>query len=400
MNRRTLVAACLGLLVASFPAYAITPGDDLLIPGAARTSLWVDDLYINNPGSRTVSVDVMWLQRGQANLNPDSRTFSIAPDETLILPDVIRNTFGWNRRTGAFRITATGGVVTANLIARAVIDDENGRRTHGSGFEAVPAASATGAGETTNLMGMTSTSAFRTNLMALAGKDGVTMDLYLLDPNGDELDIASVTLEAYQPWLSAVTDLWDVASFDNGTAQARVSSGSMVIFGSKIDEHPLSQDPTTLESAFGAGAGSADGTYQFAVYDRFAFASGGNLTIDDDMVEAINGTYINFDKVDGGGVSECTLIFLWGIGLSPTPVEDFETGVEFTDTYPDGGDMTWTVKFTVDDNLGFSGTIDAVGTNFTDPDTGCNGTFPFLCFYGGKGTFPPLSDCFEGGKNN
>ena len=80
--------------------------------------------------------------------------------------------------------------------------------------------------------------------------------------------------------------------------------------------------------------------------------------------------------MDGGGVSECTLIFLWGIGLSPTAVEDFETGVEFTDTYPDGGDMTWTVVFSVDDNIGLSGTVDAVGANFTGDDTGCNGTFP------------------------
>ena len=381
MNRRILTIACLGLMAVASSVLAIAPGDDLLIAGAARTNRWHADLYINNAGTTTVSVDVLWLEQNQANPNPVSLTFSIGADETLILDDVLKNDFGMNNAAGAFRITVTGGEVTANLIVFSGFNDPVGG-TFGSGFEAIPASSATGAGDSTTVMGLASTSSFYTNIFALAGASGVTMDLDLLDPDGDVLDTTTITLGAYEPWLSFRTDLWDVSTFENGTLLARVSAGSAVILGSKTDEN--STDPTTLESAFGAGAGSADGTYQFAIYDSLAFASGGNLVIDDDIVEVINGTYINFDKVDGGGLSECTLIFLWGIGLSPTAVGDFQTGVEFTDTYPDGGDMSWTVVFSVDDNLGFSGTIDAVGSNFTGDDTGCNGTFPTESFEGGK----------------
>ncbi|GAF84344.1 unnamed protein product, partial [marine sediment metagenome] len=370
-------ALCLGLMAFASSVLAIAPGDDLLIAGAARTNRWHSDLYINNAGATTVSVDVLWLERDQANLNPVSRTFSIGPDETLILDDVLLNDFQMNNAAGAFRITVSGGEVTANLIVFSGFNNPDDG-TFGSGFEAIPASAATGAGESTTVMGLASTSSFYTNIFALAGANGVTMDLDLLDPDGDVLDTATVTLRAYEPWLSFRTDLWDVNTFENGTVLARVSAGSAVILGSKTDEN--STDPTTLESAFGAGAGSADGTYQFAIYDSLAFASGGNMVIDDDIVEAINGTYINFDK----GNEDCTLIFLWGIGLTPTAVEDFETGVEFTDTYPDGGDMTWDVVFTLDDNLGFSGTIDAVGANFTGEDVGCNGTFPTLTFEGGK----------------
>ena len=377
MNRRILTIACLGLMAFASSVLAIAPGDDLLIAGAARTNRWHSDLFINNAGATTVSVDVLWLVRDQANPTPDTRTFSIGPDETLILDDVLLNNFGLNRADGAFRITVSGGEVTANLIVFSGFNDPDGG-TFGSGFEAIPASAATGAGESTTVMGLASTSSFYTNIFALAGANGVTMDLDLLDPDGDVLDTATVTLEAYEPWLSFRTDLWDVSTFENGTLLARVSAGSAVILGSKTDEN--STDPTTLESAFGAGAGSSDGTYQFAIYDSLAFASGGNLVIADDIVEAINGTYINFDK----GNEDCTLIFLWGIGLTPTAVEDFETGVEFTDTYPDGGYMTWDVVFTLEDNLGFSGTIDAEGANFTGDDTGCNGTFPTLTFEGGK----------------
>ena len=399
MNRRILGIVCLGLMAVASSVLAIAPGDDLLIAGAARTNRWHSDLYINNAGSTTVSVDVLWLEQNQANPNPVSRTFSVGPDETLILDDVILNDFGMSNAGGAMRITATGGEVTANLLVFAGFSDPVGG-TFGSGFEAIPASAATGVGESTTLMGLASTSSFYTNVFALAGANGVTMDLDLLDPDGNVLDTARITLDAYEPWLSFRTDVWDVSSYENGTLLARVSAGSAVILGSKVDENSL--DPTTLESAFGAGAGSVDGTYQFAVYDTLAFASGGNLVIDEDIVDAINGTYVNFDKgvIDPdtgdelpGGVPECTLIFIWGTGLNPTAVEDFETGVEFTDLYPDdpdtpnvdeSGDIAWTVVFSIDDNLGFSGTVDAVGANFSGVDIGCNGTFPTEVLEGGK----------------
>jgi hypothetical protein len=380
MHRSTLTIAFVAALLTVAQAAAIAPSDDLLIAGAARTNRWTADLYVNNPGPTDVSVDVMWLERGQANPTPDTESFTVFAKETLVLVDVLRNNFGMNRAEGALRITATGGEVTANLIVFTGAGSPDG--TYGSGFEGIPAGAATAAGEFTTLAGMTLNDSFYTNLFALAGASGVTMDLDLLDPDGSVLDTTQVVLDAYEPWFSTVANLWDVASFDDGTAQIRVSQGSMAILGSKIDR--LSLDPTTLEQAFGASGGSVDGTYQFAVYDSLAFASGGNLVIDDGVVETINGTYVNFDKVDGGGQSECTLIFLWGIGLTPTAAEDFATGVTFTDTYPDGGEMEWTVFFTVDDNLGFFGTVDAVGSDFTGEDTGCNGVFPTLDLFGGK----------------
>jgi len=384
MHRFVSSLVCFTLLAAAQPALAITPSDDLLIAGAARTRLWVDDLYISNPGDNTVTVNVMWLVRNQANPAPDTRTFNIDPKATLILADVILETFGMNRGNGAFRITSEGGEVIANLIAVAVIEDENGSRTLGSGFEGIPASAATSAGQTTTLMGIVATTRFRTNLFATAGANGVTMELDLLDPWGPVIDTATVTLEPYEPWLSEVTNLWDINDLLNATAAVRVTSGSVVILGSKIDNHQMSQDPTTLESSFGVGTGSLEGTYQFALYDSLAFASGGNLVIEDGAVTAINGTYVNFDKEDGQGEPECPLIFQWGFNLTPAAVESFADGVEFTDTYPDGGEIMWTVTFTNDGNLGFSGALDAVGASFSGVDSGCNGSHPALLFEGGK----------------
>ena len=213
------------LLVTATPSPAITPSDDLLIAGAARTRLWVDDLYISNPGESPVTVNVMWLVRNQANLDPETRTFDIEPKATHIMGDVILTSFGMNRGNGAFRITSEGGEVIANLIAVAVIEDENGSRTFGSGFEAIPASAATSAGETATLMGIVATSRFRTNIFATAGASGVTMELDLLDPWGPVIDTVTVTLEPYEPWLSEVTNLWDINDLLNAIALHEVVSG-------------------------------------------------------------------------------------------------------------------------------------------------------------------------------
>lgn len=384
MHRSIMTTILLALFAAS-SAFAISPGDDLLIAGAARTSRWSADLYINNPGATGVTVQVWWLNRDPSITNPAPESYSVGAEETLILDDVILNEFGLNRAEGAFRVTTTGGEVTANLIVFTGAGGDSG--TYGSGFEGIPASSATSAGESTTLAGMVLTADFYTNLFALAGANGVTMDVDLLDPDGVLLDTTQVVLTGYAPWFSSVENLWDVASFENGTALVRVSAGSMVMLGSKVDR--TSKDPTTVEQAFGAGGGSIDGTYQFAVYDDLGFASGGNLEIVDAVVDVINGTFVNYDKVDGGGVPECPVIFQWGFDLAPTPVEDFASGVQYAEVYPagdnfDGGTITYTITFTIDDNVGFSGTLDAVGSEFSGLDTGCNGTFPQMELYGGK----------------
>jgi len=148
-----------------------------------------------------------------------------------------------------------------------------------------------------------------------------------------------------------------------------------------------STDPTTLESnATAGGATSADGTYQISIYDSALFAAGGNFVIEDDIVTEINGTYFNWDKLDGGDPA-CTLQFAWGWALSPTPVADFASGVTFSDSYTTTGSgvMEWTVTFTIVNNMVIDGTVSAVGSDFTDPtELGCNGTFPALDLKGGK----------------
>lgn len=379
MRGKHAAAIVLALVAMTTSAFAITPGDDLLIAAAGRTGPWITDLYVMNPGSTTVSVRVYWLERGQSNPTPQYLSFNLTPNQMVVFDDILKEDFGFNRAGGAFRITVDGGVVTANALVYAV----DGEETYGSGFEAIPVWDATAAGSSTTLMGLAADSGFRTNLFALAGASGADVTLKLLDGSGTVVAQTTLVLGAYEPYLENIRQLWSVQNIDNGSLLAEVTSGSAVFMASKIDE--LSEDPTTLEAA-ARGGGSIDGTYQFAIWDLDGFATGGNLVIADGTVESISGTYNNYFKVDGQGIPECTIIFQFGLGYNPTSVADFANGVDFTDSYTStgDGDILWTITFEMDGAMGFSGTIVAEGSNFSGDASGCNGSFESLVLTGGK----------------
>ena len=379
MRRWTSCLLCLLVLSAAVPAFALTPGTDVLVPAAARVATWITDLYVMNPGDTSVNVTVYWLVRNQANPNPISISLVLQPGETAVLEDLIESEFGLSEGAGAFRVVATGSVVVNSRIYSL-----QGGVTFGQGFEGVPASMATTT--STDIVGLAKTAAFRSNFYGLAGANGATLQASLRDADDVVIANKNYTLGAYQPMLVNVTDFAaGLADFEYGTVHVNVTSGSAVVGASKADNDPATGDPTTLESWTPEGAGgSADGTYQFAIYDSLDYAAGGNLVIEGGEVTEINGTYMNWDKLDGGDPA-CTLIFLWGGAMSPAiDVDDFATGVVLENTYPDSGEMTWTFQFEVVENIGLTGTLAATGADFTGDQSGCNGSFPTLDFEGGK----------------
>ncbi len=382
MRRFIPTVIALVVVAGAAPALALIGGTDLIVPAAGRGAPWGTDLYVNNPGDATVDGTIYWLVRGQANLNPTSVGFTLEPGETAIYEDIIFADFGIESGDGAFRVVADDQVIVNTRIFAS-----DGSSTFGQGFEGVPAAAATQAGSSATVVGMAFTSAFRTNIYATAGADGASATLRLVAPNGSEIATASVELETYEPYLRRVDQVFSgIANFDNATLVVDITAGSAVFGASKVDN--ATTDPTTLESdTVGAGgAATADGVYQISIYDSALFAAGGNIVIEDNVVTEINGTYFNWDKLDGGEPA-CTLQFLWGLGLSPTPLGDFASGVGFSDSYTSTGSgvMDWTVSFTIQDNMSISGTVTAVGSDFTDSEElGCNGAFPSLTMRGGK----------------
>jgi hypothetical protein len=360
----------------------LTPGQDVLVPAAARIvdPSWVTDLYVMNPGDATVSVEVFWLVRGQANTNPSSITFDLLPGQTEILDDVIFNDFALSEGEGAFRIVASGAVMVNSRIYAV-----DGSQTYGQGFEGVPTWAATAAGDSASAVGLSVGSAFRSNVYATAGADGATIDLQVVSPSGAQIgNTLHLTLDAYEPYLRRVDDVMNTGNFANGTLLISVSAGSAVVGASKVDN--ASGDPTTLESTASGGGGSPDGTYQFSVWDSLGPITGGYLVMASDVVDYFEGAYLNFDKGNG----ECTTVFPFWPDV-PADVADFATGFQFSFNYPEdvdtgfsGGDIQYTITFTMNGNSAFSGTVEAVGSNLSGADAGCNGVFPTMELFGGK----------------
>ena len=381
MRRLIISIVVLALVATAAPVFALNSGTDIIVPAAGRGGVWVTDLYVANPGDTTVTGSIFWLVRNQGNPSPASITFSLAPGETAVLADIINADFGLASGSGAFRVTASDTVIVNSRIYAT-----DGSATFGQGFEGVPVPAATQTGGTATVVGLSFNDDFRTNVYATAGANGATMELQLLAPDGVVLAQANLTLGGYEPYLRPVEALFASASpFDNATIVADVTAGSVVVGASKVDE--ASGDPTTLESdATAGGSASVDGVYQISIYDSAFFAAGGNFVIDSGIVTQINATYFNWDKLEGGDPA-CTLQFLWGLGMSPTPLADFASGVTFSDSYTSTGSgvMEWTVTFTVENNIVIDGTVAAVGSDFTASDElGCNGDFPALNLKGGK----------------
>lgn len=370
----------LALIASAAPTHALTPGTDVLVPAAGRLSTWVTDLYIMNPGTEATTVTVGWLVRGQANPDPVDLSFSLGPDETLTLPDVILDQFGLTTGEGAFRVTSDTEVVVNSRI----YSSADGR-TYGQGFEGTPVGLATASGARSDIVGLSSNSQFRTNFYACAGPDGATLDMVLVDPEGAEIATKTKTLQAWMPFLKRIDQLMVTGDFDDGTLKVTVTEGSSIVGASKVDS--ASSDPTTLEGSVAAGVTEINGIYQIALYDEASYSTGGNLVIENGAIESLAGTYTNWDKVDGTGNPECTWQFLFGWNLpTPTSIEDMEDGVEFSDDHGinDFGVLTYTIALEIHDNLSITGTIDAVGSQFEGDAAGCNGDFPRLTIYGGK----------------
>ena len=387
--RHSILCLCLVMLIGSvLPVAALNPGTDVLVPAAGRGGSWVTDLYVMNPGVVAVDGSVFWLVRGRANTNPVSVPFSLQPGETLVMADVLSEDFGLNQGFGAFRVVAGAEVVVNSRIYSAKEGE-----TFGQGFEGVPVEAATTIGQTSDIVGLSHVNqTFKTNFYALAGAQGASMTLSLLDPEGLQIATGALELEAYEPYLKKINQVLPSGDFDEGTLRVTVTAGSVVVGASKVDE--LSTDPTTLESSTSMGSkASVDGTYEFTLTDTEGYAAGGNIVISGGVVQAINGTFANWDKdEDSDGEADCPLVFRWGLSFPVTPVADMADGVTFTDSYTatGSGEMAWTVEFVVVDGLEISGTITAAGTGFPssgDPnldESGCNGTFPVLTLSGGK----------------
>jgi hypothetical protein len=294
----------------------------------------VTDLYVLNPQSSAVTVTVYWLVRQQPNPSPAGFELVVEPGETRVMEDVIWNELGLERGEGAFRVVADDEVVVNSRIY-----SRDGGATFGQGFEGVPAVRATAAGQASDAVGLVANADFRTNLYALAGEGGADFVVSLRDSSGFELASRVYSLGPHQPLLGNILTELGGPQFDHGSLHVEVTSGSVVVGASRVDE--LSQDPTTLAGSWGCPEGGElepSGVY-YGVLEtdrdrgfRMVVDGGGGVTeLRFQMGSSQPGCNFSFDAN--------------GLFDPPLPLDELldAEGVSFSSVYP-AGQIDWTVR--------------------------------------------------------
>lgn len=281
MLHRTCMFLCLILTALVAPLAALTPGTDVLVPGAALAGDWRTDLYILNHGQQSANVSVYLLVRDQANLTPESQSFVIPPGEAAVLENVLADTFGKTSFAGALRVTSDQAVVVNTRI----FSYRDGV-SFGQGYEGIPRDMAVQEGESTDIVGAAKNSNFRTNLVMLEanGEAGETsrVRVTLYDEQGTQVATKQLELDGFEPFLKRIDHAQVFGSsledFDYGTLHCEVLSGAVIFSASKVDNDSATGDPTTLEAWTGGNDSPPPATS-----DVYLYASSG----EDDLSPSI-----------------------------------------------------------------------------------------------------------------
>jgi microcystin-dependent protein len=229
-------------------------GTDLFIPAAGRVagaagSQFYTTLWVTNPGSTSVTVEVQFYLTGQAN-PAASASFkdTLAPKQTKKYDNFVETLFGLTETLGGARVISSSQVLvsarTYNQFAGSGV-----RESQGFGMAGVPRELAISAGEAATLQGVTLNDDFRYNLFffEVEGKP-LTLELQARNEAGAVIGTREYIVLPHEQRLFSAGDI--APSMDNGIVIARIVSGEgrIVIGGSLVANG--SQDSSSFEMGF------------------------------------------------------------------------------------------------------------------------------------------------------
>ncbi len=263
-SKKTLITLTVVIFAAATVA-ALNPDDELWVAAAGRghgvgTAFWITDLYVMNLGEEAVTVNITWLERGEDNTGAEPEVFEIGPSATLVLDDVVLETFGFETTWGGIHVEISDededdgdakqdGDENPLLVVEARVyslgdDDE----TYGLGFEGIPSYGAISADgpETTHSVGASDNDDYRSNWYGInIGEDEAEVMVELLDVDGNVLAFDEFAMPPYAPILEPVGDL-EGPDFETGTLRFTMLEGEGIFGVTKIDD--TSNDSVNLES--------------------------------------------------------------------------------------------------------------------------------------------------------
>jgi hypothetical protein len=268
MNRKlfVVITAMAGLVAAvanvNRAGAQVVPATDQWIVSVGRgqgacpggvCSQWRTDLWIFNPSSTaTANVTLSLFERVAFPTGlPATRAVEVEPGKTAEFVDVVYGLFGFESRFGALRaesdipVAVTARVYDANVT---VVGKETG--TAGQYFQAVPAHQAIGLGQSTNLVGLAQTDAFRSNFgfAEVTGK-AVTVRVERLNDAGEVIASKDYAVGAQGVIQFSIADIagsakLPVMEVERVRLTVKEGEGRIIPFASRIDNR--SGDPVTV----------------------------------------------------------------------------------------------------------------------------------------------------------
>ena len=162
------------------------------VAGAADTN-WRTDVELHNPGSTQAQYEIALLRRDQANPQPNTLTYTVAPGRCLRLNDVLFSTFGFEGGA-ALRIAPLSGTVVVTSRTYNLTDEG----TYGQFIGGAPVSQAIQHGQTAVLIQLNQNSGFRANLgFASATGTPITVRADMYRSDGMFLGTRNYQLDAF-----------------------------------------------------------------------------------------------------------------------------------------------------------------------------------------------------------
>jgi hypothetical protein len=334
INRAAMAFAALAL---AGVASGFAPGTDLFVPSVGHgggqevngvRAQWRADVWIYNPSAtQAATVDLFLLVRGQTNLSPASRRYTINAGEVRYLQDVVYGEFGLDSTYGALRCTSNLPVfLTGTSYDANVTVETKGRGVGSAGqfFAGLPATAAISAGEVVDLFGLDqdgvqTNGTWRSNL-ALVETSGSPVDIEIqrVDTAGTTVDSRTLTLQGREARQIDYVITYLVGS-PGSNQRIRVlatgGSGRVLATASRIDNR--TGDPSTIEMA---GA-TRDGLY-LCKLDKTTFDTVVNMTVSGSMITAVEAVVLFTDEDAGATCANGELLRINQTLASPIVIEE------------------------------------------------------------------------------
>ncbi len=376
--------ASLVVVLAATPVMAVFPGTDLYLPSIAHgqgqcpdgvCAQWRSDVWIYNPSPTSVDVELCFLQRGQENLSPASQSLTVAAGETRELTDVVAILFNLDEGYGALRVTSDVAVVVTGRVYDSNVQTSGGTGSAGQFCGGLPAASAIGAGQSTELIGLAEDSEdlLRSNfgLVEVSGS-AATVAVSRCDGAGTVLATRTYELRGREAIQKSVGDVGGPpGSNQRLTVEVTAGSGRVLAFASRLDNR--TGDPSTVEMVIPATLGNVRvGTFEGTVTTASGLIDGAiELTISEQGMTAFAGVA----GISCGTVGDFVVDFSAHPEV-PVAVADGSFVATVTIPYGDGDPPLFTTEWTLSgvfgDDQSFGGSLDSATTGGSGDWAQCN----------------------------